>query len=60
MVCNASFLKETMEFFILTTPINLHSDELSIKFAFNKLLEIEKNLIHLRTFLSKYIQVSLL
>jgi hypothetical protein len=38
----------------------LHNDELSIKFVFNKLLEIEKNLIHLRTFLSKYIQVSLL
>jgi hypothetical protein len=48
MMCDADFLKETMELFILTTPISLHSDDFSTKFLLNKLLKIKKDLINLR------------
>jgi hypothetical protein len=49
MMCDANFLKETMEFFIFTTPISLHSNNFGIKFAFNKLLKIKKDLINIGT-----------
>jgi hypothetical protein len=46
---NSNFAKETIEFFIFSTPIYLHSDNFPTKLSFNKLLEIKENLINLRT-----------
>jgi hypothetical protein len=48
-MCNASLLKETMEFFIFTSPVSLHGDDFLIKLAFNKSLEINEDLINIRT-----------
>ena len=50
MMRDANLLEKIVEFFIFTTPINLHGNDLSIKLALNKLLKIKENLIHLRTF----------
>ena len=50
MVCNADFLEKTVEFFIFTTPVSLHSNDFVIKLSFNKLLEVKKHLINIRTF----------
>jgi hypothetical protein len=53
MMCNANFLKETVEFFIFTTPISLHGDNLTIKLALNILLKIKKHLINIRMLLKQ-------
>jgi hypothetical protein len=42
-----------MKFFILTTPISLHSDDFSTKFSLNKLLKIKKDLINFRVLFKK-------
>jgi hypothetical protein len=49
MMVNSNFAKETIEFVIFSTPIYLHSDDFPIKLSFNKLLEIQENLINLKT-----------
>jgi hypothetical protein len=52
---DANFLKETMEFFIFTTPTGLHSNDFETKFMLNMLLEIKENLINIGTFLKQVI-----
>ena len=53
MMGDTNFLKETIKFFILTTPISLHSDNFPIKLTLNKGLKVEKNLINIRTVLKQ-------
>jgi hypothetical protein len=53
MMSDANFLKEAIEFFILTSPISLHCNNFSIKFSLNKLLEIKKYLINIRMLLEQ-------
>jgi hypothetical protein len=53
MMGNAIFLEERMEFLIFTTPIGLHGDDYSAKFALNQLLKIEKHLVNIGTFFIK-------
>jgi hypothetical protein len=48
MMGNSKFVKETVDFFIFSTPISLHGDNFPIKFSFNKLLKIQEYLINLR------------
>ena len=48
-----NFVKKGIEFFIFTTPISLHGNYFAPKFAFNKLLEIEKDLVYFMAFFEK-------
>jgi hypothetical protein len=45
MVGDTYLVKGNMNFFICTTRISLHGDDLSAKFTFNKVLKIKKHLI---------------
>jgi hypothetical protein len=49
MMGDASSLKESMKFLILTSPVSLHSNNFPIKLTLNVLLEIKKGLINIRT-----------
>ena len=51
MMRDTKFLVERIVLLILTTPICLHSDDFGAKFAFNKILKIDKNLEYIRSFL---------
>jgi hypothetical protein len=54
MMCNTNFLKETIEFFIFTTPIiSLNSHNFHVKVEVNVFLKVEKNLINFRTILEQ-------
>jgi hypothetical protein len=46
-------VKKGVEFFILTTPISLHSQDFSIECALNKTLESMKNLKDFRFMMNK-------
>jgi hypothetical protein len=46
-------LKQSMEFFIFIIPICLHGHNYFTKFSFNKLLEIKKHVVDIRTLLEK-------
>jgi hypothetical protein len=53
MMCDAKFLEKWVQLLILTTPIGLHSDNISRKFAFNKVHEIVEDIKDIRFFLNK-------
>lgn len=46
-----NIFKETIEFFVFTTLIGLHSNYFLAKLLFNKLLKIKKGLINIGLFL---------
>ena len=53
MMRDANFLKEGIELLVFTSPVSLHSNNLGVKFSFNKISEVLENLKHFRSFLKK-------
>ena len=53
MMCNANFLKKGIQLLILASPVSLHGEDLFVELAFDKRLEIGKNLKHLRSIFQK-------
>ena len=53
MVCDAYFIKEGIQFLILTSPVGLHGYDFSIKHTLNEALKLLKLLKNFRLILEK-------